>query len=170
VVEDGAMVLRPRPGETGWKRYNHYIWTVKEYADFVVELDFKFGTNSGLFFRAGDLANPVDTGIEVQLTPRHTGVLLGGMHNAPVPVDKAKPREWNHMVVTVRGNIEILVELNGEKINEHREDLSKMRRKTLKSSIGFQDHGYPMWFRNIRIKELDAGKSSLTVPPQPQAR
>jgi hypothetical protein len=67
----------------------------------------------------------------------------------------AKPAgEWNKMVLTCNGQ-NIQVELNGEKIIDIQQDKGAMKDRPLKGYIALQDHGQEMWFRNIRIKELD---------------
>lgn len=156
VEEDGVLSLQPREGESGWKRYHHYLWTEKQYGDFVLELDFKLRGNSGVFFRVGDLAEPVKTGYEVQMLGKYSGSLIGIRGNFP---DEGiyRPKEWNHLVLTVRGHVHIVVEVNGHKVNDVTADGAKTRRP-VKGYIGLQDHGQPVSYRNIRIKELDGGK------------
>ena len=155
VAEDGVVSLQPRDGESGWKRYHHYLWTEKQYGDFVLELEFKLRGNSGVFFRVGDLAEPVKTGYEVQMLGKYSGSLIGIRGNFP---DESiyKPKEWNHLVLTVRGQVHIVVEINGHKVNEVTADGAKTRRPAT-GYIGLQDHGQPVSYRNIRIKELDGG-------------
>ena len=156
VEEDGVLSLQPREGESGWKRYHHYLWTEKQYGDFVLELDFKLRGNSGVFFRVGDLAEPVKTGYEVQMLGKYSGSLIGIRGNFP---DQSiyKPKKWNHLVLTVRGQVHIVVEVNGHKLNDVTADGAKTRRPGT-GYIGLQDHGQPVSYRNIRIKELDGGK------------
>ena len=156
VEEDGVLSLQPREGESGWKRYQHYLWTEKQYGDFVLELEFKLRGNSGVFFRVGDLAEPVKTGYEVQMLGKYSGSLIGIRGNFP---DEGiyKPKEWNHLVLTVRGQVHIVVEVNGHKVNDVTADGAKTRRPAT-GYIGLQDHGQPVSYRNIRIKELDGGK------------
>ena len=67
----------------------------------------------------------------------------------------AKPAgEWNRMIVTCKGT-HMQVELNGEKIIDLQLDKSAVRNRPLKGYLGLQDHGQPLWFRNIKIKELE---------------
>ncbi len=49
---------------------NKYLWTQEQYGDFVLDLEVKTtpGTNSGIFVRTSNLEDPVQTGIEVQVT------------------------------------------------------------------------------------------------------
>ena len=63
------MLIQPRPGEKGWQRYGAYLWSKKKYKDFILQVEYKYpeGGNSGVFFRVGDLEDPVQKGIEVQI-------------------------------------------------------------------------------------------------------
>ena len=67
--EDGVVALVPRKGESGWQRYDAYLWAKKQYKDFECEFEYKVdkGGNSGFYFHVGDLKEPVKTGIEVQI-------------------------------------------------------------------------------------------------------
>ena len=168
VVEDGTLA-RKGGGD---------IWTQKPYGDFILELEFKVDpqTNSGVFFRTGDINDCVQTGIEMQVldsfgkeTPdKHD---CGAIYDCLAPRKNVvrKPGEWNQMTLTCRGS-KINVVMNGEEIidmdldqwtephknpdgsgnkfNTAYKDMSRSGR------IGFQDHGKPVWYRNIRIKPL----------------
>lgn len=163
VEEGGVLTLKPRPGETGWQRYGSYLWTDKKYGDFVLDLEYKHpkGGNSGVFVRTGETKNPVDTAIEVQILDSHGNTKplthhdCGGIIKTQAPSkNMAKPfGEWNRMIVTCKGN-NLQVNLNGEKIIDI--DLSKgaMKHCPPTGYIGLQDHGEPIWFRNIKIEEL----------------
>ena len=54
--EGGVLHLKPREGETGWKRYDAYLWFPEQYRDFVCQFEFKLGKggNSGFYFRIAD--------------------------------------------------------------------------------------------------------------------
>src|SRR5689334_15490355 len=67
--EDGAVTLKPRQGESGWTRYDAYLWLKGEYQDFEIDFEYKVekGGNSGFYFHVGDVKKPVETGIEVQI-------------------------------------------------------------------------------------------------------
>jgi len=170
-IEDG--VLGPA-GEKG-----AYLWTDKQFGDFALDLEFKDdkATNSGVFVRTGDTANPVQTGIEIQIldTPGKTPPDkhdTGAVYDCLAPSKNlVKPAgEWNHMVVTCKGS-KIQVELNGEQVIDAdldqwtqagmNPDGTKNKYKTAVKDfprtghIGLQYHGHPVWFRNIKIRPLD---------------
>lgn len=163
VEEDGALAIKPRAGERGWQRYDAYLWADKPYGDFVLDLEFKIpkGGNSGVFVRVKDKKNPVSTGIEVQISDCHGKKKVGahdcgGIIGTVGPTkNMAKPAgEWNRMIITCRGK-QLQVVFNGEQVVDC--DLSKTSRRNrpLVGYVGLQDHGLPLWFRNIRIKVLD---------------
>lgn len=164
VEEDGTVTLVPRPGETGWQRFDAYIMSEKRYKDFVIDIEFKILAegNSGVFFRVDDPLVPVDTGIEVQILDTH-GLENPGHHDcggvirtAGPTKNMAKPAgEWNRYVITCKGN-HLTVVLNGEQIIDIQLDEGAMKDRPLEGHIGFQDEAKRVWYRNGKIKELDA--------------
>lgn len=164
--EDGSLLIQPRDGERGWQRYGAYLWSEKKYGDFVLDVEYAYppGGNSGVFFRVGDLSNPVATGIEAQvldssekedaLGPHDHGGIISAA--APAKNMSRPPNEWNRMVVTCIGS-HLQVELNGEQIIDTELDEGPLQDRPLEGYIGLQDHGEPnnIRFRNIRIRELN---------------
>ncbi|MCU0872494.1 MAG: DUF1080 domain-containing protein, partial [Pirellulaceae bacterium] len=178
VVEDGVLTLRR---EFDGKEHNaDYLWTKETFGDFLLELEFKIPeqANSGVFLRTADLNDPVYTGIEVQVANSFgrdnlsRGGTAGAIYDCLAPSQNAikKPGEWNRMLVTCRGS-KIQVELNGEPVIDM--DLDRWTQpkqnpdgtpnkfpRALKDfarqgSIGLQDHGRAVWYRNIRVARLD---------------
>jgi sugar phosphate isomerase/epimerase len=152
------------------------IWTKETFGDFVLDLEFKTanGSNSGVFIRTGDIADFVQTGIEVQIhetTDGTTRGACGAIYDCLAPTKNTvkKAGEWNHYTITCKAN-KIYVVLNGEQIIDMDLDLwtephknpdgSKNKFRTAfkdmprKGHIGLQDHGDPVWFRNVKIKPL----------------
>lgn len=163
--KDGVVTLEPRKGESGWQRFDAYLWAKKQYKDFEAEFDYKVakGGNSGFYFHVGDLKSPVTTGIEVQiydsgsnpkgakLSDHDSGGIIPGI---PPTKNMAKPAgEWNHMHVTVKDN-KVVVKLNGEVVNDVPLDNKNIKTRPPTGYIGFQDHGLPLWFRKIKVREL----------------
>ncbi|MEI6150146.1 MAG: DUF1080 domain-containing protein [bacterium] len=163
IVEEGNVVtLKPRPGESGWRRFNAYLTTERAYGDFILDLEFKFtkAGNSGVFMRIGDLKDPVNSGFEVQILDTYGKKEVeahdcGGVINTQAPSkNMMKPAgEWNRYTITMQGN-RLQVELNGEQIIDL--DLSKtgLKDRPARGYIGFQDEARQVWYRNVRIKEL----------------
>lgn len=167
VDDEGVITLTPRPGESGWTRYDAYLWLAgDDYKDFEFQFEYKVqkSGNSGFYFHVGDKKEPVATGIEVQiydsgskakdakLTDHDSGGIIPGL---PPSKNTAKPAgEWNHFHVKVQDG-HVTVKLNGEVVNEldiAANDRLKSRPKT--GSIGFQDHGLPLALRNLKVRKL----------------
>ncbi len=163
VVKEGNIVaLEPRPGESGWTRYNDYITTVRKYKNFELKLDFKFNAkgNSGVFMRIGDLKDHVNSGFEVQILDTH-GKKEFGHHDCGGVIRTVGPTkmmvkpagEWNSYHIKVV-NSQLTVVLNGEQIVDIDLSTSAMKDRPLEGYISFQDEGKPIWYRNVRIKEI----------------
>jgi sugar phosphate isomerase/epimerase len=152
------------------------LWTKQKYGDFVLDLDFKVAkdTNSGVFIRCGDLADWINTTIEIQIHETTDGARhgqCGAVYDIMSP-SKTVTRptgEWNSLRIAAKGPW-LQVVMNGEKIVDINLDnwteagknpqgtpnKFKYAYKDMPRSgfIGFQDHDHPVWFRNIRIREL----------------
>ena len=155
------------------------IWSKERFGDFVLDLEFMVGkgTNSGIFFRTDNIKDCVQTGIEVQVLDSH-GKQKVGRHDcgaiydiiAPKKNMAKKPGEWNHLVLTAKAS-KINVTMNGEVVididlddwtepnknpdgsgNKFRTPYKDMPRE---GHIGFQDHGKPVWYRNVKVTALD---------------
>ena len=162
-LQDGVVSLTPREGERGWQRYDAYLWcTTGTYADFEAEFEYRLEkrSNSGFYFHVGDKANPVRTGLEVQifdsfgktkaLNDHDSGGVIPGV---PPLANAAKaPGEWNRFRIQCVGN-DLTVELNGVVVNRVKLDRPNLKDRPRRGPIGFQDHALPLSLRNIRIRE-----------------
>jgi Domain of Unknown Function (DUF1080) len=130
--------------------------------------------NSGVFVRTGDLANPVQSGIEVQIVTDKNPDLhgFGALYDLVPPAKFAAlgPGKWDAVEIRCEGP-RIDVTINGEQVStincdEWREPgkrpdgTSDKFKKAIKDFprkgfIGLQDHGYNAWFRNIKLRELN---------------
>ncbi|MFW6189517.1 MAG: family 16 glycoside hydrolase [Planctomycetota bacterium] len=168
-VEDGTLA---------WSEGAGFIWSKERYGDFVLDLEFKVadGTNSGIFIRTGSRRGWLHSGIEVQVLDSH-GREDPGKHDcgaiydclAPTTNAVKPPGQWNHATITCKDNF-IYVIMNGEHIIDM--DLNRWtephrnpdgtrnkfnrayRDMPREGYLGFQDHGHPVWYRNIRIKRV----------------
>jgi len=160
---DDTITLKPRPGERGWNRYKDYLTTDRQYGDFVLDLEFKFDAkgNSGVFMRIGDLKDHVKNGFEVQILDTH-GKTKFGAHDCGGVIGTSSPSkmmvkpagEWNRYVITVKGN-SLKVVLNGEQIQDLDLSETKLKDRPSKGYISFQDEAKRIWYRNVKIKELE---------------
>jgi hypothetical protein len=155
------------------------LWTKESYGDFVLDLEFKVakGANSGVFLRAGDIKRDTSA-YEIQVHESTDGSkygMVGALYDAKPPSKNvAKPAgEWNRFTITCKGTMLTLI-FNGEEVINV--DLGDWKEPHLNPDgtknkfavalkdyarvgpIGFQGiHGKeaaPVWYRNIRIKEL----------------
>ena len=180
VVENGELTVK-RSTPDGQEHNLDYLWTEERYGDFILDLEFKVieGTNSGVFFRTDDLMDPVYTGFEVQVAnsygQRETSKTrtAGAVYDLMAPSKNAinPPGEWNTYRLTCKGS-RFQVALNGEKVVDM--DIAQWRTAhrnpdgtpnkfstpgaafAREGHIGLQDHGQPVWYRNIRIKRLNS--------------
>ena len=178
-VENGVLTLKNR---TDRQEHNdNYLWTKQRYRDFVLELEFKVapGTNSGVFLRTSDTSDPVQKGIEVQVgyvapgRPLRKGS-VGGLYDLVEPrINALRLDDWNRYKITCEGS-RISVELNGQLVSEADLNQWTEARKNPDASenkferalkdydhsgfIGLQDHGTPVWYRNIRITPLNVSR------------
>ena len=118
-------------------------------------------------------------GIEIQVAsaapdrPLRKGS-IGGIYDLVEPkVYALKPDDWNRYTITCEGS-KIKVILNGQEVSDA--DLSQWTEvgknpdgstnkfdRALKDYertgyIGLQDHGTPVWYRNIRIKPIRSSR------------
>ena len=170
VIENGVLTAKE----------HDTIWTKESYGDFVLDLEFKVSpkANSGVFLRAGDIKN-VLSAFEIQVHESTDGSkygMVGALYDAKPPSKNvAKPAgEWNRYTITCKGSKLSLV-FNGETVldldlNDWKEARKNpdgtpnkfpvaLKDYARQGPIGFQGihgaAGQPVWFRNIRIKQLN---------------
>jgi len=169
-VDDGAILCTVQGGQ--------YLYTEDQFDNFVLEIDYKIepDCNSGIFLRWGDLNDPVQTGIEIQVLDTYAKEPpnchdCGAIYDLVAPTKQTmKPAgEWNNHVITCDDSI-LSVELNGESIVEMDVDQwtesgknpdgtpnkfsTPLKDFPRKGHIGLQDHGGKAWYRNVRVKRL----------------
>jgi hypothetical protein len=167
-VEDGAI----NPHETG----GYLLVYDKPFENFVLQCDVKMDQpfcNSGVFLRTGDLEDPVQTSLEVQISSERAPDLHGfaALYDLVAPSKDATkgPGNWDALEIRCEGPA-VTVKVNGEEVSKlncdewteagQRPDGSKTKFKKpikdfpRKGYIGLQDHGYNAWFKNIKVKEL----------------
>lgn len=151
--------------------------TVDRYADFELALEWKIeeGGNSGIFYRATeDEVAPYWTGPEMQVLDngghpdgRRPETSAGSNYALHAPAeDVTRPvGEWNEVRIVVRGP-RVEHWMNGVRIVAYELWTDEWRAVVGETKfaewpgygmapsghIGLQDHGDPVWFRNIRVR------------------
>ena len=177
---DGVLYLDST--KTDGKRDEGDLVTDKEYENFHLALDWKLapGGNSGIIFLikedSAKYKRTYETGPEMQvldndghkdgkIEKHHAGDLYDLVASSTEPV---KPiGEWNHAEIRLdKGRLDFY--LNGTNIvtttmwdDNWNKMVAGSKFKTMpdfakfkKGKIALQDHGDPVWFKNIKIKEL----------------
>lgn len=153
----------------------------QEFADFEFTCDVKKGkddANSGVFLRVSDLADPVMTGTEVQVYSSGTGLTDFGAIYDLVPASKIATKaagEWNNLLIRCEGpmissfvNGELVAELNCDDFEQPglRPDGTKhkfsraIKDFARKGYVGLQDHGDDVWYKNIKLREIDGDEQT----------
>jgi hypothetical protein len=167
-AEDGKIVVRPELASGN-------LYTVKEYADFVLRFEFKLApaANNGLGIRAPLEGDAAYAGMELQILEDGSPVYWGlrpyqyhGSIYGVVPAHRGflrPPGEWNTEEVMVKGR-RVSVAVNGATVADADIDAASAGGtidgnehpglKRTSGHIGFLGHGSPVEFRNIRIREL----------------
>ena len=182
-IEDDAMkVLLGEGKEPGKGAGGDILYGEKKFKNFEFSIDWKASekANSGIFFNVREVPgkriffaapeiqlldneNASDNNVETHLA----GSLYDMIPADPKTVNPAG--EWNNIVVRVK-NGKVTHTQNGVKVVEYEmwtpewDEMvanSKFKRFpgytegiSKEGYIGLQDHGYPFWFRNIKIREL----------------
>ena len=153
--------------------------TREQFADFELALEWKVaeGGNSGVFYRATEAERaPYWTGPELQVldneghpdgrTPETSAGANYALH-APAEDVTRTAGEWNQVRIVVRG-ARVEHWMNGVRIVKYELWTDEWRVAVAATKfaewpgygmaeaghIGLQDHGDPVWFRNIRIREF----------------
>jgi hypothetical protein len=183
VVENGAMKVFTAEGKTpGEGSDGDIVYGEKKFKNFELSVEWKASkmANSGVFFNVIEVpGNPIYYAApEIQILdnvdatdnklPSH---LAGSLYDmiAADPNTVHPAGEWNTIVVSVK-NGKVTHIQNGVKVVEYElwtpawdTLVANSKFKTFpgfiqgiakEGFIGLQDHGYPVWFRNIKIREL----------------
>ncbi|MGX7827618.1 ThuA domain-containing protein [Actinokineospora sp. 24-640] len=157
------------------------LWFPEEFNSYSLRMDWKLAgdDNSGVFVGFPDPGTDpwvaVNSGYEIQIDPtdaadRTTGAVYSFQSADIAARDAAlKPAgQWNAYEITVTGQT-IKVFLNGALVNEFTS--ADPARDLTQGYVGLQNHGVgdDVWFRNVRIKEIDATAPTTTASTDPAA-
>jgi hypothetical protein len=183
VLEDDAMKVvigegkKPGQGANG-----DILYPGKKFKNFELSIDWKASkmANSGIFFNVREVpgkpiyyaAPEIQVLDNVDATDNKIDSHLAGSLYDMLPADPktVKPvGEWNTIVIKVKDG-QVTHTQNGVKVvsyslwtPEWDALIAKSKFKSFpgftegiskEGYIGLQDHGYPVWFRNIKIREL----------------
>lgn len=171
-IEDGALHFAPG-GEGG------DLVTREAYGDFELALEWKIAPcgNSGIFYRGAEGNEYIwESAPEMQVLddachpdsqfPSHRAGSNYDLHVATPGVVRPAG-EWNQVRIVARGpHVEHW--LNGQKVVEYEQGSEAWQARVAASKfgempdygtamtgvIGLQDHGDPVWYRDIRIRRL----------------
>lgn len=183
VVEDQAMKVFTAPGKApGQGAGGDILYGARKFRDFELSIDWKTekAGNSGIFFNVREVpgkpiyyaAPEVQILDNVDATDNKVASHLAGSLYDMVAADprSVKPvGEWNTIVIRVQDG-KVTHTQNGMKVVEYTlwtpawdALVQNSKFKTFpgftegiakEGFIGLQDHGYAIWFRNIKVREL----------------
>ncbi len=182
-IEDNAMKVFTGEGKNPGQGANgDIIFSDKKFKNFELSVDWKASkmANSGIFFNVREVpGKPVYYAApEVQVLDNKDATdnkidshLAGSLYDmiAADPSTVNPAGEWNTIVIRVKDGKVTHIQ-NGKEVLSYTlwtPEWDKMVQNSKFKSfpgftegiakegyIGLQDHGYPVWFRNVKIKEL----------------
>jgi hypothetical protein len=183
LLEDGAMKVFTAEGKQPGEGSNgDILFGGKKFKNFELSVDWKASkmANSGIFYDVREVpgqpiyfaAPEVQILDNVDATDNKIASHLAGSLYDMLPADPKTVHpagQWNTIVITVN-NGKVTHVQNGVKVVEYElwtpawdKMVQNSKFKTFpgftegiskEGFIGLQDHGYPVWFRNIKIKEI----------------
>jgi hypothetical protein len=183
IIEDNAMKVFTGEGKNpGQGSGGDIIYSTQKFKNFELSIDWKVSEmgNSGIFYYVREVpdqgiyyaAPEVQVLDNVKATDNKLASHLAGSLYDMLPADPStvKPTgEWNNIVITVKDDKVTHIQ-NGAKVVEYElwtpkwdEMVANSKFKSFpgflegiakEGYIGLQDHGYAIWFRNIKIREL----------------
>lgn len=183
IIEDNAMkVLLGEGKEPGRGSKGDILYHPKKFKNFELSIDWKASkmANSGIFYYVREVpGEPIYYAApEIQVLDNKDATdnkidshLAGSLYDmiAADPATINPAGEWNTCVIKVKDG-KASVSMNGKEVltythwtKEWDELVENSKFKRFKGFqegiakegyIGLQDHGYPVWFRNVKIREL----------------
>jgi hypothetical protein len=156
---DGVIATTGQP--------NGFLRSKKKYKNFILRADWRFQEgwepkkgenewpNAGFFIHAGEIKDGWPTSLEVQGYFGEAGSLFGvrggkirGAKRGPFVTDRPKFGSWDHYEIVSKDGT-ITVTLNGKVVN------TGTGAYPPEGNVCLQSEGWPVYYRNVEIKELD---------------
>jgi len=156
-VKDGVVASTGKP--------NGFLRTKKSYKNYIFRAEWRFQAegwtggpekwpNAGFFIHAGAIEKTWPKSHEVQGHYGQAGSLFGvrggtirGARRGPLVKDRTRLGEWDrYEIVAVNGGVTVV--LNGRVVN------AGVGADPAEGAICIQSEGWPVFYRNIEIKEL----------------
>ena len=183
-IEDGAMKVFPGEGKNpGSGAGGDILYGDRKFKNFELSIDWKVSdkANSGIFYNIREVpGKPIYYAApEVQILDNKNASdnkvashLAGSLYDmVPADPNTVHPAgEWNTVVIKVKDG-KVTHAMNGTEVvsytlwtDEWDQLIENSKFKNFpgftegiskEGHIGLQDHGYTVWFRNIKIKDLD---------------
>lgn len=183
IIEDAAMKVFTGEGKKpGQGSGGDIIYGVKKFENFELSIDWKVSEmgNSGIFHNIREVPGKAIyyAAPEVQVLDNEKATdnkiashLAGSLYDMlPADPKTVNPAgEWNNIVISVNKGKVVHIQ-NGVKVVEYElwtpkwdEMVANSKFKTFpgflegiarEGYIGLQDHGYAIWFRNIKVRQL----------------
>lgn len=174
-IEEGVLTREGKGGSL--------VYTAKKIPDdFELRFEWKVakGSNSGVYYRPGQyeyqiLDNTVHAdGKNPRTSAASIYFCLAPSHDATKPVG-----EWNEGRIVCKGTV-VQHWLNGEKVvhldyvdPKWKDNVEMLRLRggdlaARGANLSLQDHGDPVWYRSIKLRELGADDEIDSTPVTPQ--
>ena len=165
-----------------YKSGGYIVMHEKTFDNFELKCDVRWEDprcNSGIFFRVEDPKNPVHTGFEIQVMSgtkigKHE---FGAIYDLTATTENAgkETGQWNQIEIRCYGPY-INVKVNGTEVaamncdkfdqpgvcpdgKKHKYKLNGEPRAVKDFAhlghLGFQDHGHKVWYKNVKLLELE---------------
>lgn len=181
-IDNEAMKLATNPRRAGSMAGQDIIYAGKQFSNFEITIDWmieRSGNSGILYYVVEEAGKPMYTyAPEVQVLDNTyasdnalTNHLAGSLYDIlpALPINAKENGQWNNIVIRV-DNGKVTHTQNGVKVCEYTLWTPEWYAMVAKSKfkdwpgfnagpakvgyIGLQDHGYAVWYRNIKIREL----------------
>lgn len=161
IIENGVLSCTGKEG-------SQWLATKRKFSNFDLRLEYKIpkNGNSGVFIRAPKEGSPWITGMEIQILDDYglkwkdlkPDQFTGSIYAVVAPSKRVTKNagEWQTMRILCIGpkcrvwiNSKQVIKVNLTKLKKHTEGLKRSN-----GYIGLQNHSSPVFYRNIRLKEL----------------